>query len=463
MLSKIGLGIAIVLTILVASGCSSEGVFENPDSIRVTTLEAIHGKRGHLVTMDISKDIDGMTKQAVLEIQDKEVTNATLYVVIKSGNTGIGGMIDLLKNATSVAIVPDLPENTKPWTRLLLTFGDGSGNPFAGYLKVTAPTGTEYLSLKGTVTQERIDWFLAEVAKPPKVLDTLPAQVVEISYFSDSALAMLLIDEAIAGDTVYSKVVFSKNVPVAFADDGYSQPSIMSEITSEVQRSVRFPIEFQYRMQQENIDLQSGEAKPHRGSKNTFICRYDVQTNDFGGQFRTYAGLHATAGNTLQIILFRYTDELPANTGETITSWQPDDFVGQVYTIDPHLKNSYRGTKVPAAGVTVTIAAGHRAGESTITDKNGQYRFLSVAEDKLHLRTERKHFEPKEVIVHRSHPTALSDGSLPDYRGDPQKEPGNILIGQVWPEEVRILLREVLLVHDLLYIKGEGRRGRTLR
>ena len=46
------------------------------------------------------------------------------------------------------------------------------------------------------------------------------------------------------------------------------------------------------------------------------------------------------------------------------------------------------------------------------------------------------------------------DGSVPNHPGDPQKEPGNILIGQVWPDEVRILLKEVLVVHDLLYIEA---------
>ena len=216
-LSKIGTGVFVFLAILFSIGCSGEGVFENPDSIRVTTPEAIHGKRGHLVNINISKDIDGVTKQVVLELRDKEITDATLYVVIKSGNTGIGGMIDLLKSATDVAIVPDLPEETKPWTRLVLTFGDGTGDPFAGYLRVTTPTGTDYLSLRGTVTQERKDWFLAEVTKPPKVLDTMPATVAEISYYSNSNLTMPLINEAVVGGTVYTKVVFSKDVPIVFA------------------------------------------------------------------------------------------------------------------------------------------------------------------------------------------------------------------------------------------------------
>lgn len=459
---KIGAGIAIVLTVLFNIGCSSEGVFENPDSIRVTTLEAIHGRQGHRVDFNIgpnkelgSKDV-GMTKQVVLELRDAEVTTATIYLVIKTNSIGIGRAIDILKNATEVAIVPTLPKNTEPWTRMVLTFGGVGGDPFAGYLRIIAPTETAFISLRGTVTQETKEWFLREIRKPPKILDTLPAAVTEISYYSDSALTMPLVDKVAAEDTVYTKVVFSKGVPITFADDGPSQPNIASEIISQERHSVRFPIKFQYRMQPESAILQSGEAKPYRRSDSIFICRYDVKTDDLGGLIRTAAGYHETQGSTLRVVLFRHTGQLPANTGETITNWQPDDFVGQVYTLDSYEaaigRGIDRGKKVPVAGVTVTIVAGHRAGESTLTDKNGRYHFLSVAEDLLHLRTERKHFETKEVIVHRSRPTILSDGSVPNYNKDPQKEPGNILIGQVWPEGVRILLKEVLVVHDLLYI-----------
>ena len=455
--------VAVLFAITVLSmGCSGEGVFENPDSIRVTTLEAIHGRQGHRVDFNIgpnkelgSKDV-GMTKQAVLELRDAEVTTATIYLVIKTNSIGIGRAIDVLKSATEVAIVPTLPKNTEPWTRMVLTFGGAGGDPFAGYLRITAPTETAFISLRGTVTQEKREWFLREVRKPPKVLDTLPATITEISYYSDDALTMPLVDTILAGDTVYTKVVFSKSVPITFADSGPSQPSIASEIASQVQYSVRFPIEFQYRMQPGGTILQSGEAKPYQGSDSIFICRYDVKRDDLSGLFRTIAGYQEASGSPLRVALFRHTGQPPANTGETITNWQPNDFVGQVYTIDSYEaaigRSLDRGMKVPVAGVTVTIVAGHRAGESTVTDKNGRYRFLSVAQDKLHLRTERKHFETKEVLVHRSRPTILSDGSVPNYNKDPQKEPGNILIGQVWPEGVRILLKEVLLVHDLLYI-----------
>ena len=102
-----------------------------------------------------------MTKQAVLELQDAEVTAATVYLVIKTNSISMGRAIDLLKSATDVAIVPTLPEDTEPWTRLVLTFGGAGGDPFAGYLRITAPTETVFISLRGTVTQESKEWFPA--------------------------------------------------------------------------------------------------------------------------------------------------------------------------------------------------------------------------------------------------------------------------------------------------------------
>ena len=325
-----------------------------------------------------------MAKQAVLELQDAEVTTATIYLVIKTDSISMGRAIDLLKSATDVAIVPALPEDTEPWTRLVLTFGGAGGDPFAGYLRITAPTETAFISLRGTVAQESKEWFLQEVRKPPKVLDTLPATVTEISYYRDGTLTMPLTDTALAEETVYTKVVFSKEVPIAFADNGPSQPSIASEMTAYARYSDRFPIEFQYRMRPGNTALQSGEAKSYHGSGSTFICRYDVKRSDYGGLFRTYAGPHTAAGTALQIVLFRHTGQLPANTAETITNWQSDDFVGQVHTIQSSAEKSVRrDAAVPVAGVTVTIVAGHRTGESAVTDKNGRYRFLSVAEDKI--------------------------------------------------------------------------------
>ena len=110
----------------------------------------------------------------------------------------------------------------------------------------------------------------------------------------------------------------------------------------------------------------------------------------------------------------------------------------------------------PIEGVTVTIASGPRSGESTATDQNGQYIFKNVHEDELHLRVEKEHLEPKEVIAHRSRQTILANGDVPNYSNDPQKKPGNILVGQKWPDFVRPLLQKIPVVIDPLFITTEA-------
>ena len=448
MLQKYVRSAALFLAVLLSVGCSSDGVFDNPDSIRVTTLAAIHGSRGHRIDVNIGPnntkpDDAGMTKQVVLELHDPEVSTHTLYLVIETNSINIGRMIDLLKDATEVAIVPDLPEDTQPWTRMVLTLGGKGGDPFSGYLRVSAPSETAYLSLRGTVTEESRAWFLREVNKPPEVLDTMPAHVVEISYYLDPHFTEPIVGTVYVGDTIYTKVVFSKAVPVVIADDGSALPHLSSTSRSD---------EFQYRILMPDAPLQSGDAKIYQDTDHVFICKYVMRGGDFTGVFRTHANYGTVSGDALQVRFFEYTDEMPANVGETITTWDPADFVGQVYTLRFNVAREADRQLIPVAGVIVTIASGSRQGEHIVTDRNGRYRFLNVAGDTLHLRVERYRFEPKEVFVHRSRPTALANGVVPNRHGDPQREPDNVLIGQVWPEEVRGFLEQVLVVHDLLYI-----------
>ena len=463
----------VILAALLGIGCSGEGVFENPDSIKVTTLDAIHGRTGHLVNINIgpnksvAQDSAKVTKQVVLVLQDAEVSPATIYLVIETRSTNIGKMIDLMRNATAVSIVPNLPENTPPWTRLVLTFGDGSGDSFAGYLRVTAPTETAYLSLRGTVTQERRNWFLTEVRKPPKAVDTAPATVAEIAYYKDSNFTMPLIDTVMVGDTIYTKVVFSKNVPIVFADNEDAQPSISSSVSRiREQLQVTYfvphqPIEFQYRMKPWDVreeHLRSGDAKPYQNTENTFICKYVVQTEDIGEVFQTYIGQHETLGDYLWVKFFNhadYTNETLEGLGETITDWNPDDFVGQIYV--PSIGDGHKiHFEKQLPGASVTIMSGLRSGEHTITDSNGRYRFPNVDGDELHIRVEKEYFEPKEVIVHRSRPTTLPNESIAIHRENdgPQEKPGNILLGQAWPNEVRFILEEMLVPPDVLYCEG---------
>ena len=131
------------------------------------------------------------------------------------------------------------------------------------------------------------------------------------------------------------------------------------------------------------------------------------------------------------------------------------DFIGRVFAPKPGPEGlSARSEAQPITGATVTIVSGPRAGERVATNPSGYYRFPNVKEDELYLRVEKEHFEPKEVRVHRSRPTILTNGDVPNYARDPQQHPGNILIGQRWPDEVRFILEATLVVHDLLYVEG---------
>ena len=144
----------------------------------------------------------------------------------------------------------------------------------------------------------------------------------------------------------------------------------------------------------------------------------------------------------------------PVETIDIITSRNLADFVGRVYVPTPARHGLSRSEASPIADVAVTIVSGPRSRERVITDQNGQYIFPNVEADELHLLVEKAHFEPKEVIVHRSRPTTLPNRMALNFHGDPQKNPGNILIGHAWPKEVQFILRETLVVNDLLYING---------
>ena len=142
----------------------------------------------------------------------------------------------------------------------------------------------------------------------------------------------------------------------------------------------------------------------------------------------------------------------------------PEDFVGQVCmpTEGDDYNNWAEADHVaPVSGVTVTITHGPRTGEQVTTNEGGYYHFREVVGDELYLRVEREHLEPKEVIVHRSHPTELQKlrpnevfDAQHQERERPQNAPGTILVGLRWPDAVRFILKEELLPHDTLFIMG---------
>ena len=170
-----------------------------------------------------------------------------------------------------------------------------------------------------------------------------------------------------------------------------------------------------------------------------------------------FAGLPSVVGaSPLDTIPPPITDFfIPVNQTSVEPIRNPGDFIGQVFAPNPEDRQP-RPDAQPITGVTLTIASGPRTGESVTTTPSGYYRFQNVTEDELHLRVEKEHFEPKEVKVHRSRPTILANGDVPNYTRDPQQHPGNILIGHRWPDEVRFILEETPVVHDLLYVE-DGR------
>ena len=340
--------------------------------------------------------------------------------------------------------LPILPPSVLPEAVRTTITQDDDGTSVVSLQKDTVPVNPR--TGKDTLT-------LAAYSKEVLELEPeTPAQVVAITYYLDEALTHPLTNEVMIGDTVYSKVVFSKDVPVVLANDSRARPRI--SFTTAPQTFTTAPQAFQYRMKPRGTMLGNGDAQPYQGSR-VFVALYRVPGLDFRGRFFTSAGHPPVHGNTLQVKAYQYDpdEDIPSNTGVTITDWQPDDFVGQVYTVPPRPGTADRSRSVPIPGVTVTIMAGPRTGERIVTDRNGRYRFLNIPSDSLHLHTYRPRFEPKEAIVYRTQPTTLSDGSRMNYWRDPQQQPGNILIGQVWPDEVRFILEETLLPYDLLYIE----------
>ena len=462
-LEKIRVIAILFLAVVCSIGCSGDGTFERPDVFEVTTPEAVHGQVGYRADVMMAEEGEALARQLVLVLQDSDVSGRPIYVVMgytsgaphstNQNTLDAVALIDYLHASVSVDLVPSLPKGTTQ--KGGITYG---GSTFLCYLQVTTPSDTLYWSVRSS--PETMDGVLAWLTTPPKVLDTGPATVIEISYYSDPDLTEPLTDSVLVGDTIYTKVVFSKDVPIVFADDDRARPVIaLSGVGRESP---------QFRMKPpgtSNEHLQSGDAKPYQNTKHTFICKYVTLVASLGHEIQVYTESPFMLGDPLLVKPYVHTDSVPENVGETITDWQPSDFVGQVFspTIGRHNYEgrSYRSGAPPVAGVTVTIVAGPRAGESTLTDKNGRYRFSDVEADELHLLVEREHLEPKEVIVHRSRPTMLPGGGIIDYSeyGDPQRRPGNILMGQAWPDEVRFILEETLVVPDLLYIGGFSTGG----
>ena len=314
---------------------------------------------------------------------------------------------------------------------------------------------------------------------PEESVITEYPESTEITYYHDEDLTMplegtvnrgLTFYDAEVGTALYTKVAFPKDVPIVISDNNNALPYIIYKVEEE---------KTQYRIKPRGSNLQSGDAKPYKNTKHVFVCKFVPSFEDAGSVFWVYVTDKFAAGDIVNIY-FPTCDSGEIKDREIITDQNPDDFTGQVFFQNISFPNAHapfenvgdegwnirtkpekpiRSGAEPLATATVTIMSGPRRGENTTTNQNGQYIFRNVREDNLHLLVEKDCYEPKEVIVHQSRPTILANGDRPNYDEDIQKIPGNILIGREWPDEVRFILTETLLVYDLLlYTAYPGQR-----
>ena len=281
---------------------------------------------------------------------------------------------------------------------------------------------------------------------------------IEITYWRDWNFREQILpeDSLSVGDTVYTRVVFPKDVnPIVYGDGEAVRPYIESTVARHLRTGVlEVPV---YRMRgpkTRNESLASGEAKPWRNTKHIFLCKYVMQENEGGFPVFFISQVNSSGAHGPILLIehpniYKPTSEPTEFTYVPGRKQHPTDFVGQVVT-----PSSVRRYTSPVSGARVTVISGPQSGEQVYTDSNGYYRFPKVRGDSLHIQIEKEFLETKEAIVHRSDPTSLPNGfSLDRYRkgGDPQQHPGVVLLGYEWPEDIRRVFEQVTMVPDLLF------------
>ena len=305
-----------------------------------------------------------------------------------------------------------------------------------------------------TQSDNRVPGILGETKRPETTAAAPQAPgvgipfVKEVRYYTDWKLTKEVASVVPPGTTLFVKVVFSEPMRHIAAGDKKARPVLYYRVDNTL---TRFRVA-EHRARGE--DFVSGDAKPLGNGTDDFVCKVTVPES---GVFTIAVGKRSTDldRNTLAafythkeklLVKLVETAVIPATVSET-------DFIGQVFTpyTGRRRRVNFRMEAEPIAGVIVTIISGSRSGEQIMTNQDGQYIFRGVEKDELHLRVEKGGFELKEVTVHRSEPTQLSNGTTPWVYKDPQYTPGNILIGHRWPDEVRFIFRETKVVNDLLF------------
>ena len=179
-----------------------------PDSIEVTSEEAIQGKTGHLIKGSLGGG-DVATK-TVLAVEGAAVTGAPVYVIFEhrsaDGMTAIDTAIRSLNRATDIIPVDTVPPNTR-------TFLFGETQQFVCHLRIWEPGKPEsYLSIRlpswmsdefrdmvakgpGVIGGERdlsfVEWLRQEPVGPA------PAYIEEITYVIDYPIKPIELDIAV--------------------------------------------------------------------------------------------------------------------------------------------------------------------------------------------------------------------------------------------------------------------------
>ncbi len=299
-----------------------------------------------------------------------------------------------------------------------------------------------------------------------------PAEVIEISYYLDADLTISIheppyFDRVLyePGIEIYIKVVFSGKVPFVVGGPGIAKPQIRYTFSGIWPNDRNY---YRIRVRDTAISqLNSGDAKPL--SDTTFVCKYVVSkmgASYGGGGISTLVQqptlFHRVIDISRRGTYFSITDPpqitdllAGSDASHPAPASEPADFVGRVgVPFSLTEENTYIH---PVSGVTVSIIDGTRAGEQVTTDPGGWYHFkdLDPRVFELHLRVEKEHFEPREVIVSRQWETKVRtpksgidvSSNYPDL---PENQPGVIMIGQEWPKEVRFIFEEMLLPEPLL-------------
>ena len=289
-----------------------------------------------------------------------------------------------------------------------------------------------------------------EAPAPEPEVPVVPVEEItaEVAYYNDAELTDNLAAALSAdvwdptfnrfspGDTVYATVTFSHPLQVV----KQANPTLSMTLNSE--EVTRFT--------PTSDTLTAGTYREEEG-ENRYVCKYTIPDGAFGVLRLVVEIGERTMTNDrypLQAVLSFVcaVDTTATESAETVRGGATD-FVGRVLT------PRYDPPAIPLEGVRVTVMTGPKTGESTVTNRDGEFVFLNVAGDELHVHLEKECYEAKEMLVYRSHPTALSDGTVLRYRQSDshRNTPGVILMGHAWPEPVRPLLEQMTLPHDLLY------------